>query len=54
MKNLEASNLTKVTIYKKEKEKKKKKDKRKKRKKHDGQDRRNCKEIRKTDRKSVV
>ena len=48
MKNLEASNLTKVTIYKKEKEKKKKKDKRKKRKKHDGQDRRNCKEIRKT------
>ena len=51
MKNLEASNITKVTIYKKEKEKKKKrkkKDKRKKRKKHDGQDRRNCKEIRKT------
>ena len=41
MRNLEASNITKVTIYETEKGKKKKK-----KKKHDGQDRRNCKERR--------
>ena len=43
MKNLEASSITKVTIYETEKGKKKKKTK-----KHDGQDRRNCKERRMT------
>ena len=46
MKNLEASSITKVTIYETEKGKKKKK--KKKKKKHDGQDRRNCKERRMT------
>ena len=44
MKNLEASSITKVTIYETEKGKKKKR----KKKKHDGQDRRNCKERRMT------
>ena len=43
MKNLEASSIKKVTIYKTEKGKKKKK-----KKKHDGQDRRNYKERRMT------